>query len=112
MEDLENMKGAARKIRQMGPRYVLVKGGHLKGDAVDLLFDGEKFESFRAPRIDNPNTHGTGCTLSAALATFLAQGMATPAAVTAAKKFITRAIQWGLDLGVGRGPVNIEQAQR
>lgn len=106
VEDLESMKEAARKIHQMGSRYVLVKGGHLEGDAVDLLHDGKNFETFCAPRIDNPNTHGTGCTLSAALATFLAQGMATPAAVAAAKKFITRAIQWGLDLGAGRGPVN------
>jgi hydroxymethylpyrimidine/phosphomethylpyrimidine kinase len=106
VEDLDGMKAAARKIHQMGPRFVLVKGGHLEGDAVDLLFDGESFESFRAPRIDNPNTHGTGCTLSAALATFLARGMAMPEAVGAAKKFITRAIQWGLDLGSGRGPVN------
>ncbi|OQY45310.1 MAG: bifunctional hydroxymethylpyrimidine kinase/phosphomethylpyrimidine kinase [Desulfobacteraceae bacterium 4572_87] len=112
VEDLDGMKGAARKIHPMGPRHVLVKGGHLEGDAVDLLFDGETFQSFRAPRIDNPNTHGTGCTLSAALATFLAQGMAVPEAVSAAKKFITRAIQRGLDLGAGRGPVNIGHAQR
>ncbi len=106
VEDLEGMKEAARKIHRMGPPFVLVKGGHLKGDAVDLLFDGERFETFHAPRINNLNTHGTGCTLSAALATFLARGMAAPEAVKAAKKFITRAIQWGLDLGAGRGPVN------
>ena len=66
----------------------------------------ESLSFFRAPRIDNLNTHGTGCTLSAALATFLAQGMTTPAAVAAAKKFISRAIRYGLDLGSGRGPVN------
>lgn len=104
--DLKAMKAAARKIHGMGPRYVLVKGGHLKGNAVDILFDGENFEVFGGPRLNRRNTHGTGCTFSAALATLLAQGAAVSEAVEGAKKFITRAIDTGLDLGGGHGPTN------
>ena len=106
VDDLETMKTAAQKIHSLGPGFVLVKGGHLKGEAVDVLFDGKRFETFRAPRLTNPNTHGTGCTLSAALTVFLARGMDVPEAVGAAKQFITKAISGGLDLGAGRGPVN------
>ena len=106
VRDLDTMKKAARKIHQMGSSFVLVKGGHLEGDAVDLLFDGEEFQTFSAPRLGNQNTHGTGCTLSAALATLLAQGFTVPQAVGKAKKFITRAIALGLDLGSGHGPTN------
>jgi hydroxymethylpyrimidine kinase/phosphomethylpyrimidine kinase len=104
--DLDSMKAAAGKIHQMGCPFVLVKGGHLEGDAVDLLFDGENFQTFSAPRVHNQNTHGTGCTLSAALATLLAQGFTVPQAVEKAKKFTTRAIALGLDLGSGYGPTN------
>jgi hydroxymethylpyrimidine kinase/phosphomethylpyrimidine kinase len=104
--DLKAMKAAARKIHGMGPRCVLVKGGHLKGNAVDILFDGENFEVFDGPRLNRRNTHGTGCTFSAALATLLAQGSAVSEAVEGAKKFITRAIDTGLDLGGGHGPTN------
>ncbi|MBW1780629.1 MAG: bifunctional hydroxymethylpyrimidine kinase/phosphomethylpyrimidine kinase [Deltaproteobacteria bacterium] len=106
VRDLDAMKAAARKIHELGPRFVLVKGGHLTGDAVDVLFDGDDFRIFDAPRLNNRNTHGTGCTFSAALATFLGQGMPTPKAVAEAKKFITRAIALGLDLGSGHGPTN------
>ena len=106
VEGLDTMKKAAMKIRQLGPRLVLVKGGHLKGNAVDVLFDGEAFQTFDAPRLSNRNTHGTGCTFSAALVTFLAQGFTVPEAVGAAKKFITRAIAKGLDFGSGQGPTN------
>ena len=106
VEDLDTMKEAARKIRKLGPRFVVVKGGHLEGDAVDVLFDGESFQTFETPRLSNRNTHGTGCTFSAALATFLGQGFTTPEAVGEAKKFITRAIALGLDLGSGHGPTN------
>ena len=85
---------------------MLVKGGRLAGDAVDVLFDGENFQTFETPRLSNRNTHGTGCTFSAALATFLGQGFTTLEAVGKAKKFITRAIALGLDLGSGHGPTN------
>lgn len=104
--DLDTMKDAARKIHKIGPRFVLVKGGHLEGNAVDVLFDGENFQTFDAPRLSNRNTHGTGCTYSAALATLLSQGLTTPKAVEEAKKFITRAIALGLNLGSGHGPTN------
>lgn len=106
VEDLEGMKKAARVIHGLGPRYVLIKGGHLKGNAVDLLFDGKEFTNFDGPRLSNRNTHGTGCTLSAALATFLGQGITVPNAVSKAKLFITRAISLGLDFGSGHGPAN------
>ena len=106
VNDLNTMKAAAKKIHELGPPYVLVKGGHLVGDAVDILFDGEGFQTYQSPRLNNRNTHGTGCTFSAALATFLAQGMTVPKAVSESKRFITRAIALGLDLGAGCGPTN------
>ncbi len=106
VEDIETMKQAAMKIRQLGPRHVLVKGGHLEGNAVDVLFDGKEFLTFDAPRLRNRNTHGTGCTFSAAIATFLAQDFPVPRAVQEAKAFITRAIALGLDFGAGHGPTN------
>jgi hydroxymethylpyrimidine kinase/phosphomethylpyrimidine kinase len=103
---VEDVREAARKIHGMGPRHVLVKGGHLKGAAVDILFDGCSFQAFESPRLDQRNTHGTGCTYSAALATLLAQGLSVPEAVGAAKQFITRAIASGLNIGSGHGPTN------
>jgi hydroxymethylpyrimidine kinase/phosphomethylpyrimidine kinase len=106
VQDLESMKEAARAIRDMGPRHVLIKGGHLEKEAVDLLFDGQKFEAYEAPRLSNRNTHGTGCTYSAALTTLLAQGLAVHDAVAEAKRFITRAIRHGLGMGSGHGPTN------
>lgn len=106
VQDLESMKEAARAIRDLGPRYVLIKGGHLEKEAVDLLFDGQKFEAYEAPRLSNRNTHGTGCTYSAALTTFLAQGLPVRDAVAEAKRFITRAIRHGLAMGSGHGPTN------
>jgi predicted fused transcriptional regulator/phosphomethylpyrimidine kinase len=106
VQDLETMKEAAKTIRSMGPRYVLIKGGHLEKEAVDLLFDGEEFERYEGPRLSNRNTHGTGCTYSAALATLLAQGFPVHDAVGEAKKFITRAISQGLAIGSGHGPTN------
>lgn len=106
VQDLEAMKAAARAIHRLGPRFVLVKGGHMEGDAVDVLFDGDDFQIFETRRLSNRNTHGTGCTFSAALATLLGQGLPTPKAVEGAKAFITRAISLGLSLGSGHGPTN------
>lgn len=106
VQDLESMKEAARVIRDIGPRYVLIKGGHLEKEALDLLFDGQKFEAYEAPRLSNRNTHGTGCTYSAALTTFLAQGLPVRDAVAEGKKFITMAIRHGLAMGSGHGPTN------
>jgi len=99
----EDMEEAARRIHTMGPRYVLVKGGHLKGDATDLLWNGRDFTRFSTPRIDSQNTHGTGCTFSAAIAAGLARGQALGDAIRAAKAYVTRAIREGFQAGRGVG---------
>ena len=106
VNDPDSMQRAAGEIRRMGPRFVLIKGGHLQGEAMDLLYDGKAFQTFTAPRLSNRNTHGTGCTYSAALATLLAQGLPPVEAVGRAKTFITRAIAQGLSIGSGHGPTN------
>ena len=103
---LEEMRKAARRIHQLGAKHVVVKGGHLKGRAVDLLYDGKRFEEIVAPRIKTKNTHGTGCTFASAIATLLARGDTVYGAVQKAKTFITLAIQSGLNLGKGHGPTN------
>ena len=99
----EDMEEAARRIHLMGPRYVLVKGGHLKGDATDLLWNGREFTKFSTPRIDSQNTHGTGCTFSAAIAAGLARGQALGDAIRSAKAYVTRAIREGFQAGRGVG---------
>jgi hydroxymethylpyrimidine/phosphomethylpyrimidine kinase len=101
--DRAGMEEAARRIGALGPRHVLVKGGHLKGDAVDLLWDGREFREFSVPRVDSSNTHGTGCTLSAAIAAGLALGHALPDAVARGKAYVTRAIREGFQAGRGVG---------
>jgi hydroxymethylpyrimidine/phosphomethylpyrimidine kinase len=101
--DLPAMEEAARRIHRLGPQHVLVKGGHLKGDAVDLLFDGRGFSRFAAPRIESSNTHGTGCTLSAAIASGLAKERPLVEAVREAKAYVTRAIREGFAVGRGVG---------
>jgi len=100
------MHDAARRIHDLGPSHVVIKGGHLQGRPVDLLFDGKDFHTFDAPRLNQRNTHGTGCTFSAALATLLANGLAIVDAVAQAKEFVTRAIAAGLAIGAGHGPTN------
>lgn len=102
----QEMRKAAEIIWALGPRYVLIKGGHLPGQALDLLYDGQTCTEFRSPRIKTQHTHGTGCTLSAAIAASLALERSVPQAVAVAKKYITQAIREGLDLGGGHGPVN------
>ena len=98
-----DMEEAARRIHAMGPRTVLVKGGHLKGEAVDLLWTGKALTAFTAPRVDSTNTHGTGCTFSAAIAAGLALGRPLGEAVREAKAYVTRAIQEGFQAGRGVG---------
>jgi hydroxymethylpyrimidine/phosphomethylpyrimidine kinase len=103
----EDMRGAAGAIMNLGPRAVLVKGGHLEGDrAADLFADGTVEEWIEAERIDTPHTHGTGCTLSAAITAHLARGASLPDAVRAGKAFVTEAIRHALPLGEGIGPVD------
>jgi hydroxymethylpyrimidine/phosphomethylpyrimidine kinase len=108
VESPEAMREAARRIHALGPRHVVVKGGHLAGheDAVDLLFDGTTFVEFRSPRFDTPHTHGTGCTFASAIAAGLAQGRDVRSAVGQAKDLITEAVRYGLPLGGGHGPAN------
>jgi hydroxymethylpyrimidine/phosphomethylpyrimidine kinase len=103
VSDRKEMEEAARRIHALGPRYVLVKGGHLKGDAVDLLWNGRELRAFTAPRVDSPNTHGTGCTFSAAIAAGLARGQAIPDAIREAKAYVTKAIAEGFQGGRGVG---------
>ncbi|HEX6476653.1 MAG TPA: PfkB family carbohydrate kinase, partial [Acidimicrobiales bacterium] len=106
---VDDMTAAARQLAETGARYVVIKGGHLSGPAaVDVVWDGTDTRILSAPRIDTANVHGTGCTLSAAVAANLALG-ATPAdAIEGAKAFITRALRGaaGWALGSGQGPVD------
>lgn len=103
----DDIEEAAQKIHGLGTPYVLLKGGHMAGEeAVDYLFDGETLQTFRAPRIDTKNTHGTGCTYSAAIAAFLARGLPVHEAVQQAKDYLTGAIQHSFSMGAGHGPLN------
>jgi hydroxymethylpyrimidine/phosphomethylpyrimidine kinase len=107
--DLAGAAQAARRISLLGPRYVVVKGGHLEGsESVDLIFDGSGFFLLSAPRVETVNTHGTGCTFSAAIAAALAHGMGALEAIAEAKGFITRALEAAREwrLGGGHGPVD------
>ncbi|HEV2636955.1 MAG TPA: bifunctional hydroxymethylpyrimidine kinase/phosphomethylpyrimidine kinase [Actinocrinis sp.] len=101
----EELPAAAEALLAYGPRWVLIKGGHLQGPATDLLTDGDARHWFTEPRIDNRHTHGTGCTLASAIASGLAQGLDLPDAVAAAKAYVTGAIRQGFPLGRGIGPV-------
>ncbi|MFF6846418.1 bifunctional hydroxymethylpyrimidine kinase/phosphomethylpyrimidine kinase [Streptomyces antimycoticus] len=107
VESEDDQRRAAGAVLAHGPRWALIKGGHLPGgEAVDLLTDGTEEHWLRAPRHDNRHTHGTGCTLAAAIATYLAGGYEVPQAVTAAKDYVTGAIAAGFPLGAGIGPVD------
>jgi hydroxymethylpyrimidine/phosphomethylpyrimidine kinase len=103
-----DLPAAARAVLAHGPRWVLVKGGHLGAgsDAVDLLTDGHHQHWFRAPRLPVTHTHGTGCTLASAIASYLALGHEVPRAVELAKDYVTGAIAAGFPLGAGIGPVD------
>jgi hydroxymethylpyrimidine/phosphomethylpyrimidine kinase len=100
------MLAAAKALAAMGPRWVLVKGGHLPGKPVDLLYDGQTEIRFPGERIDSRHTHGTGCTLASAIASFMALGKDVPAAVESARSFVAGAIAGGFPLGAGIGPVD------
>jgi hydroxymethylpyrimidine/phosphomethylpyrimidine kinase len=107
IEDLDGMKEAARKIADMGPANVVVKGGHAPfARGTDVLFDGTRCRMFEATAIFPGAVHGTGCTFSAAIAARLALGEPPDEAVAMAKKYITRAIEHRLDIGSGHGPAN------
>ena len=103
VETRADMEEAARRILALGPRAVLVKGGHLKGDAVDVLWNGHEFTVFSTPRVESPSTHGTGCTFSAAITAGVSRGHALGDAIRAAKAYVTNAIREGFTLGRGVG---------
>jgi len=106
VKSIGTMHEAAEKIFELGPGNVLIKGGHLSHDAVDVLYDGHQFSEYFAPRIQSKNTHGTGCAFSAAIASFMALGDDLPTAIAAAKEFISAAIESAFPVGGGIGPVN------
>lgn len=97
---------AARAIADLGPRYVVVKGGHLPGEAIDVVFDGSGFAELSAERVETRNTHGTGCTFASAIAAFLARGMAPEEAMEAAKRYLTEALRASYAVGAGQSGVN------
>ena len=101
IESLPDMEEAA-----LGPKNVLLKGGHRTEDATDVLYDGRKVIRLEAARVPTKNTHGTGCTLSSAIAANLARGLSVPEAVMAAKRYITVAIEHALPIGKGVGPTH------
>ena len=102
----EDMVQAAKKISTFYNGYILIKGGHFGEDASDLIYHDETSYWLEAPKLKNPNTHGTGCTLSSAIACFLAKGNDPVTAITYAKEYVYQAIAYGLNLGHGRGPLN------
>ncbi len=104
--DEAGMLKAAEVIFGLGPRWVLVKGGHLPGNPVDLLYDGRQAIRYPGPRIESRHTHGTGCTLASAIAAYLAKGADVPSAVESAKGYVAGAIRGGFPLGAGIGPVD------
>ena len=103
---LDERREAARELLSLGPRAVVVKGGHAEGAAVDVYWDGNDLVELIADRIDTANTHGSGCAFSAAIAARLAAGRQPVDAVRDAKQFITNAIEFSLEMGHGHGPVN------
>lgn len=106
IETQAQMENAAKEILKLGAKSVIIKGGHLEGEAVDVFYDGASFAYYRSKRVDNPNTHGTGCTFSSAIAAHLAKGCDMRTAIGGAKEYISTAIAHGIPLGSGHGPVH------
>lgn len=107
IRDLADAREAARLLASLGPRAVLLKGGHLSAEeATDVLWDGHALHLFTARKIPSVHTHGTGCTLSAAITALLAKGIPLHEAVARAKRFVTRAIETAPGIGRGIGPLN------
>ena len=103
VNDEPSMVDAARRIFALGPRAVLVKGGHLADSATDILWDGRELTRLPAPKLDSPNTHGTGCTYSSAIAAGLARGRSLRDAIVEGKAYVTAAIREGFAAGRGVG---------
>jgi len=106
IKSIQDMKRAARKIVDWGIKNVVIKGGHLTGNALDLFYNGKEFIEYSSERIKTKNTHGTGCTFSAAITAELAKGNNLKDAIRTAKDYITTAIRYSLDIGKGHGPTH------
>jgi hydroxymethylpyrimidine/phosphomethylpyrimidine kinase len=106
VHDLAGMRRAAEKLAELGPQAVLVKGGHLAGDPIDILFHQGEWTEFTSPRIETRHTHGTGCTFSAAITASLASGHSLEDSIRQAKRYITQAIQNNPGLGSCSGPLD------
>lgn len=106
IENKEDMIHSAKEISKTLKCHILIKGGHLSDSADDLLYFKGNHMWFNSDRIDNPNNHGTGCTLSSAIACNLGNGLSMEESIKNAKQYITRALEAGLDLGLGSGPLN------
>lgn len=100
-----DLRAAAEAVHALGPRWVCVTGGHLEGDAIDLLYDGKTANELRSRRVATPNNHGTGCTFASALAGFLALGEPVPVAARRAKHVVTAALEQSYAIGRGAGAV-------
>ncbi|MFT5871882.1 MAG: hydroxymethylpyrimidine/phosphomethylpyrimidine kinase [Clostridium sp.] len=106
IETIEDMESAVKELYRLGCKNILLKGGHMHGDAVDVFYDGSEIIHFTSNRINTKNTHGTGCTLSSAIAANLALGLNMKEAIKNSKQYITIAIKHSLDIGHGVGPTN------
>jgi len=107
VDTLDKMKKAAQQINRLGTPYVVVKGGHLQEEeALDVIYDGNEFIFSRMPRVDTPNTHGTGCTYAAAITAGLARGREVAAAVQEAHHYVNRALRYSKNPGKGAGPLH------
>src|SRR3954466_3713142 len=106
VSSLADMREAARATVGLGVRSVIVKGGHLDGDAIDIFFDGEQFLELPAPRIETTSTHGTGCSLASGIAALLARGEPLDQAISGAKAYVTAAIEKAYPIGHGHGPIH------
>ncbi len=114
IETAQAMVEAAKALTDLGPAAAIVKGGHLAGEATDVLYirDGDTIISQSIPRVDTPHTHGTGCTFSAALTAYLARGLDLAEAFRQAKAYVTRALRHALGIGGGKGPLGHLEAGR
>ncbi len=106
ISSFSDMEQAARDIAAMGAKAVLVKGGHRVGDATDILYDGDAFHYFEGKRVNSTSTHGTGCSLSSAIAANLANGLSLPEAVKEAKQYVFDGISHAEPIGKGHGPIH------
>jgi len=106
LKTVDDLKNAAKEIYDLGPKSVLIKGGHYEGDPIDIFYNGRDFVEFKGKRIVTRHTHGTGCVLSAALAACFARGIDMNTALETARDFLISAIKTAPGLGSGAGPIN------